>query len=110
MRTSVVLGMLVANISDTWMLLCFPPMQEESTKDFRWHPAPGQPALGASSVSLTGVDHLLLLHLERGQVHRQGESLVHIKTLHLITAGVLDVLTFCTVREVLVIPWEPPSD
>lgn len=85
-------------------------MQEEGAKDFRRHPAPGQPALGAGSVSLAGVDHLLLLHLERGQVHRQGESLVQIKPLPLITAGALDLLSFCMFREVLGIPWEPPAE
>lgn len=85
-------------------------MQEESTQDFRRHPAPGQPALGAGSVSLAGVDHLLLLHLERGQVHRQGASLVQIMPFPMITAVVLDLLTFCMFGEVLEMPWEPPSE
>lgn len=108
MRTSKMLA--TCDTSDTWMFLCFPPMQEESAKDFGWHPAPGQPALGAGSVSLAGMDHLLLLHLERGQVHRQGEYLVQIKPLLLVTAGALDLLTCCTFREVLGIPWEQPSE
>lgn len=30
---NVVLETSVANIRDTWLLLCFPPMQEESTED-----------------------------------------------------------------------------
>jgi len=85
-------------------------MQEESAKDFRWHPECRQPALGAGSVSLAGMDHLLLLHLERGQVHRQGESLVQIKPLPLIIGGVLDLLAFCMFRELVGIPWGPPSE
>lgn len=32
--SSVMFGMLVANSSNAWMFLCFPPMQEESSKDF----------------------------------------------------------------------------
>lgn len=45
-------------------------------------------------MSPAGVDHLLLLHLERGQVYREGECLVQIKPLPLLTAGVLDLLAF----------------
>lgn len=58
-------------------------------------------------MSLAGLDHLLLLYLERGQVHGQGESLVQVKPLPLVTA--LVVLTFHRFREVLEVPLEPLS-
>lgn len=48
--------------------------QEASPGTYGWYSQTGHCALGAGSVSPAGVDHLLLLHLERGQVHRQSRN------------------------------------
>ena len=48
--------------------------QEASPGAHGWYSQTGHCALGAGSVSSAGVDHLLLLHLERGQVHRQSRN------------------------------------
>lgn len=58
--------------SQSGATLTFSP-QEARPEDLGWHPASGGPALGAGPVPPARLGHLLLLHLEGGQVHGQGE-------------------------------------
>lgn len=55
------------------MTYFFPIHQETCSGNHLGHPRPGGPAVGAGPVPPACLDHLLLLHLERGQVHGQGE-------------------------------------
>jgi len=56
-------------------------------------------------VFAAGVDHLLLLHLERGQVHRKGECLAHIEPR---SAGPGDLAIFVCKRW-LQVPFPPAT-
>ncbi len=50
----------------------FPSLQEKSAEDFPWHWPHGLSELGPGPVSVHRLDHVLLLHLEGGEIHRKG--------------------------------------
>lgn len=67
-------GCLIQQQDTQTKTIVFVPNQTQSAEDIRWYWAHGRNTLGAGHVSGLGMVHLLLLHLERTQVNRQGEA------------------------------------
>lgn len=71
-------GCLIQQQDTQTKSMVFVPNQTQSAEDIRWYWAHGRNTLGAGHVSGLGMVHLLLLHLERTQVNRQGEAKQHV--------------------------------